>query len=57
VLRFNELCAIVKKDQTENGSFDLRYLKRVSGIITLNKKKTSAVRAYSELNSDFVVGV
>ena len=57
VLRFNELCKIVKKDQAENGSFDLRYLERTSGTITSNKKKTSVVRAYSELNSDFVVGV
>ena len=57
VLRFNELCEIVKKDRAENGSFDLRYLERTSGTITSNKKKTSVVRAYSELNSDFVVGV
>jgi len=57
VLRFNELCAIVKKDQAENGSFDLNYFERVSGNVTSNRKKTSAVRAYSELNSDFVVGV
>jgi len=57
VLRFNELCEIMKKDQAENGSFNLKYLERVSGNVTSNKKKTSAVRAYSELTSDFVVGV
>jgi len=54
VQRFNELCVVVVTDCKINGKFDNDYLSMMTTQTKNNKKLTTAVVEYDELDSEII---
>jgi len=54
IQRFHELCAFVVTDCKNNGKFDNKYLSMMTTQTKNNKKVTTAVVAYDELDSEIM---